>query len=173
MAIGERIKFIRNLRGLTQKALGLAIGFDDNTADVRIAQYESGTRSPKEKYTVEIANALNVSPKALDLPDIDSDIGLAHTLFALEDLYGIQIHKLDGEVCLRLDKSRGDTYLGLFELFDLWSKKAENLKNSEITKEEYDQWRYTYPEGDSSYERVPSKEFSDTTVKGILGIDNI
>jgi len=169
MAIGERIKFIRNLRGLTQKALGLAIGFDDNTADVRIAQYESGTRSPKEKYTLEIASALNVSPKALDLPEIDSDIGLAHTLFALEDLYGIQIHKLDGEVCLRLDKSKGDTYLSLFELFILWNKESEKLKNGEITKEEYDQWRYAYPEGDPSYKRVPSKVFSDAMVKGILG----
>ena len=172
MAIGERIKFIRNLRGLTQKALGLAIGFDDNTADVRIAQYESGTRSPKENYTLDIANALKVSPKALNLPDIDSDIGLAHTLFALEDLYGICIGAIDGEVCLRLDKSRGDTYLGLFELFNLWNKEADKLKNSEITKEEYNQWRYTYPEGDSLYKRVPSKDFSDAMVKGMLGDNN-
>jgi len=169
VAIGERIKFIRNLRGLTQKAIGLAIGFEDNTADVRIAQYESGTRSPKEKYTLEIANALNVSPKALDLPDIDSVIGLAHTLFALEDLYGIKISELDGEVCLHLDKSRGDTYLGLFELFNSWNKEADKMKNGEITKEVYDQWRYNYPEGDSSYKRVPSKKFSDAMVKGILG----
>jgi len=165
MAIGERIKFIRNLRGLTQKALGLAIGFEDNTADVRIAQYESGTRSPKEKYTLEIANALNVSSKALDVPDIDSDIGLAHTLFTLEDLYGIQVSEIDGEVCLRLDKSRGDIYLGLFELFNLWNKEADKLKNGEITKEEYDQWRYAYPTGDSSYKKVPSKKFSDALVE--------
>ena len=50
-----------------------------------MAQYESGTRTPKENYVVDIANALDVSPKALDLPDIDSYVGLAHTLFALED----------------------------------------------------------------------------------------
>jgi len=46
MAIGERIRFIRNLRGMTQKGLGAAVGFDEKTADVRIAQYESGTRTP-------------------------------------------------------------------------------------------------------------------------------
>ena len=149
MAIGERIKYIRKLRGITQKALGMAIGFDNNTADVRVAQYESGTRSPKEKYTLEIANALNVSPKALDVPDIDTDIGLAHTLFALEDLYGIHIQELDGEVCLRLDKSRGDTFFSLFALFYMWNSEAEKLKNGEITKEEYDQWRYNYPEDDT------------------------
>lgn len=48
MAIKERIKRIRNLRNLIQKELGLTIGFDKNTADVRIAQYESNTRRPKE-----------------------------------------------------------------------------------------------------------------------------
>jgi len=169
MAIGERIRFIRNLRGITQKALGLAIGFSEKTADIRVAQYESGTRSPKEKYTLGIANALNVSPLALDVPDIDTDIGLAHTLFALEDLYGIQIHELSGEVCLRLDKSRAETCLSMFDLFKVWYKEAKKQKNGEITKEDYDQWRYNYPEGDSSYRRVPSIEFSDAMVKGILG----
>ena len=72
MAIGERIKYIRNLRGMTQKRLGMAIGFDEKTADVRMAQYESGTRTPKEKMINDLANVLDVRPKALDLPDIDS-----------------------------------------------------------------------------------------------------
>lgn len=52
MAIGERIRFIRNLRGMTQKLLGTAIGFPEKTADIRLAQYESGTRTPKEDITV-------------------------------------------------------------------------------------------------------------------------
>ena len=47
MAIGERIRFIRNLRGMTQKYLGTAIGFTEKTADVRMAQYESGSRTDK------------------------------------------------------------------------------------------------------------------------------
>ena len=33
MAIGERIRFIRNLRGMTQKWLGQAVGFPPKTAD--------------------------------------------------------------------------------------------------------------------------------------------
>jgi len=147
MAIGERIRYIRNLRGMTQKWLGMAIGFDDKTADVRMAQYESGTRTPKENYVGDIAVALEVSPKALDLPDIDSYVGLAHTLFALEDLYGIRIGELDGEVCLRLDKSKGMTYLSMFDIFSAWQQQAEKLASGEITKEDYDAWRYNYPQG--------------------------
>jgi transcriptional regulator with XRE-family HTH domain len=149
MAIGERIRYIRNLRNMTQKWLGMAIGFDEKTADVRVAQYESGTRSPKENYISDIANALDVSPKALDLPDIDSYVGLAHTLFALEDLYGIRIGEIDGEVCLRLDKSKNMTYLSMMDIFDAWRREAEKLANGEISKEEYDDWRYNYPRGAS------------------------
>ena len=145
MAIGERIRYIRNLRRMTQKWLGMAAGFDEKTADVRIAQYESGTRAPKEKLTADIAHALEVSPRALDLPDIDSYVGLAHTLFALEDLYGLHISAIDGELCLRLDKFKGITYLSMFDMFHAWQQEAEKLKNGKITKEEYDTWRYNYP----------------------------
>lgn len=146
MAIGERIKFIRNLRGMTQKYLGMSIGFDEKTADVRIAQYESGTRSPKAEITEKLAKVLGVLPMALDVPDIDSYYGLMHTLFALEDMYGIKIDKINDELCLTLDKSKGAAYQSLFEMFAAWQQESEKLQAGEITKEEYDQWRYTYPE---------------------------
>ena len=35
MAIGERIHFFRLLRGMTQKYLGMALGFPEKSADVR------------------------------------------------------------------------------------------------------------------------------------------
>lgn len=76
---------------MTQKYLGMAVGFDEKTADVRMAQYESGTRTPKEKLIADLANTLEVSPNALDVPDISSYVGLMHTLFALEDLYGLKL----------------------------------------------------------------------------------
>ena len=47
MAIGERIHFFRLLRGMTQKYLGRALGFPEKSADVRLAQYETGSRTPK------------------------------------------------------------------------------------------------------------------------------
>jgi len=134
----------------------MAIGFDEKTADVRMAQYESGTRTPKENYVTDIANALSVSPKALDLPDIDNYVGLAHTLFALEDIYGIQIGEIDGELCLRLDKSKGVTYLSMLDIFTAWQQEAEKLKSGEISKEDYDAWRYNYPhiEAERTRERL-------------------
>jgi len=56
------------MRGLTQKELGVAIGFDESAADVRIAQYESGTRTPKEDVLRKFAEVLDVNYRALYEP---------------------------------------------------------------------------------------------------------
>ena len=47
MTVGDKIKKIRTFRGMTQKELGLAIGFEEKGADNRIAQYETNYRVPK------------------------------------------------------------------------------------------------------------------------------
>ncbi|MDL2294550.1 transcriptional regulator, partial [Ruminococcaceae bacterium OttesenSCG-928-D13] len=131
--------------------------------DVRMAQYESGTRTPKADLTAALGNALDVSPKALDIPDIDSNIGLMHTLFTLEDLRGLRISEIDGEVCLRLDKSTGRTFDEMNQMFIAWRQQAAKLETGEITKEEYDAWRYRYPELDTTqrWAKVPSQGLSD------------
>ena len=166
MAIGERIRFIRNLRGMTQKYLGMAIGFTEKTADVRMAQYESGARTPKENMIADLANVLDVRPQALAVPNIDSDIGLMHTLFTLEDLRGLTVGEIDGEICLRLDKS-SKAYTGMSEMLHAWLEQAKKLKAGEITKEDYDQWRYHYPKFDTyqRWAKIPSKELSDAMVE--------
>lgn len=167
MAIGERIHFLRNLRGMTQKYLGQAVGFPEKTADVRMAQYESGTRTPKADLTKALANALEVSPHALDVPDIDSNIGLMHTLFTLEDLRGLRVTEIDGDVCIKLDKSNGKTHHEMSQLLFSWLEQAKKLDAGKITKEEYDQWRYNYPKFDTSqiWAKVPSQELSDYLVQ--------
>ena len=154
MAIGERIRFFRNLRGMTQKYLGMRVGFSERTADIRMAQYEAGTRTPKADLVEALAYVLDVSPQALTVPDIDTDYGLMHTLFALEDKRGLQIGEIDGEICLRLDKSDWNSYHSMFEMWNRWKKEADKLKAGEITKEEYDHWRYTYPKVEAERTRA-------------------
>ena len=65
MSVGERIKRVRNFRGLTQRELGIRAGFDESTADVRINQYEAGLRKPKEEILTRIAEALEVNYRSL------------------------------------------------------------------------------------------------------------
>ena len=98
---GQRIRHYRMLLGMTQKALGIAaedvlpsstgvIG-QPETADIRIAQYESGARTPKHALLCTLAEALGVSPSALDIPRIKSREALNQLLLALEDEYGLTV----------------------------------------------------------------------------------
>ena len=61
MASGERIKRIRTFWGLTQRELGLKLGYEERNADVRIAPYESGYRVPKNNTLMEMAKILNIN----------------------------------------------------------------------------------------------------------------
>ena len=166
MAIGERINFFRNMRGMTQKYLGMQVGFPEKSADVRLAQYETGTRTPKTDLTAALADTLDVSPQALAVPDIDSYIGLMHTLFTLEDRYGLHIDEADGEVCLKVDVRKNKDAAQLHEMLCAWRQAAAMLKAGEITQDEYDRWRYRYPEFDATqrWVKVPSQELSDMLV---------
>ena len=143
MAIGKRIRFFREQRGMTQKRLGMLVGFSEATASVRIAQYETGMRTPREELTATLARVLGVSPQALTAQDISSNAELMQTLFALEDSYGVVSANLGGEYCLmfRKDSIAADK-LGVLDLLDEWVKKRGELNHGEITKAEYDQWRY-------------------------------
>ena len=167
MAIGERIRFFRNLRGMTQKYLGTVVGFPEKTADMRMAQYESGSRTPKADLTENLAGVLGVSPLALFVPDIDSYLGLMHTLFTLEDRYGLTIEKGENGVSMRVDPSKGKDAAELSEMLNAWAEQSEKYRNGDISREDYDKWRYNYPKYDenSGYVKVPSQGLSDTIVK--------
>ena len=91
MSPGRRIRHYRMLRGMTQKALGIAAGFPPETADIRIAQYESGARTPKRELLCQLAASLGVSPSQLTVPRIKSHEVLKQLLLALEDEYGLTV----------------------------------------------------------------------------------
>ena len=167
MAIGERIRFFRNLRGMTQKYLGQVVGFPEKTADIRMAQYESGSRTPKAELTESLAGALGVSPLALSVPDIDSYLGLMHTLFTLEDCYGLTVETGENGVSLRVDPRRGKGAAELSEMLVAWAQQAEKYRNGDINREDYDKWRSNYPKYDeaSGYVKVPSRQLSDAMVE--------
>ena len=162
MAIGERIHFFRLLRGMTQKYLGMTLGFPEKSADVRLAQYETGSRTPKADLTAALAEVLDVSPHALSVPDIDSYVGLMHTLFTLEDNYGLKVKEQDGELALQVDFRKNKDAARLHEMLWTWREQAAKLEVGEISQEDYDRWRYHYPEFDKAqnYVKVPPQDLA-------------
>ena len=152
---------------MTQKYLGQMVGFPEKTADIRMAQYESGSRSPKAELTENLAGVLGVSPLALSVPDIDSYLGLMHTLFTLEDRYGLTVETGETGVSLHVDPRKGKDAAKLSEMLTSWAQQADKLRNGEINREDYDKWRYNYPKYDetSGYVKVPSQQLSDALVE--------
>ena len=167
MAIGERIRFFRNLCGMTQKYLGQVVGFPEKTADIRMAQYESGSRTPKADLTNKLAEVFGVSPQTLSVPDIDSYIGLMHTLFTLEDRYGLTIERTENGVSMYADPKKGTDAAEFSEMLNAWAEQSEKYHNGDINRDEYDKWRYNYPKYDetSGYVKVPSQEVNEAMLE--------
>jgi transcriptional regulator with XRE-family HTH domain len=64
MKVGDKIKRIRQFRGMTQAELGRKLDMGD-TSQARIGQYEIGFRTPSKELLDKMAKALDVSPNAL------------------------------------------------------------------------------------------------------------
>lgn len=165
MAIGQRIKFFRNRKGLTQKQLGEMLGFMGKTSDVRMAQYESEARTPKQDLVREMSDIFGVNTQALTVPNIDSYIGLMHTLFALEDMYGLEIKEIDGVPYIHLEHTDSNSlsYESVNRMLYAWQQQAALLRAGQISKDTYDEWRYNYPDLDTSvhWAKLPSEELND------------
>lgn len=90
MAIGERIKRIRNFRKLTQAQLGEAVGL----SDVRIRQYETGNRTPKEDMIQELAKALNCNYRSIYEPSLYAAEDVMYALFKLDEHYNMPLYEV-------------------------------------------------------------------------------
>ena len=110
---------------------------------------------------------MGVSPLALSVPDIDSYLGLMHTLFTLEDRYGLTVETGETGVSLRVDPRKGTDAAELSEMLAAWAEQSEKYHNGDINRDEYDKWRYNYPKYDetSGFVKVPSQNFSDAMVE--------
>lgn len=63
--IGKRIREARVRACMTQEALGVAIGLDEEVASVRVSRYESGVHAPPVHLISPLADALSVPPAYL------------------------------------------------------------------------------------------------------------
>lgn len=117
MIYGDRLRFIRKFRGLTQKELAEKCNLGKH-GHIFIAQYENGSRVPKKKRNECIAKALGISPKVLMwdtdcphedicyqlcwafiLPEIDYPLALMHQITVQEKIFVREYEKVDkGEI---------------------------------------------------------------------------
>ncbi|MGD1837737.1 MAG: helix-turn-helix domain-containing protein [Nitrososphaeraceae archaeon] len=147
MAIGNRIKKVRCLRKMTQKELGVAIGFSEKTADVRIAQYESGTRVPKENLLVKIAEVLDISLDYLQAPELTKEAELIQALLSLDEYSETDLRIEEHKVIEDGKESRHTIeFMGLDAFFEEWHNMKKALENGDISEEDYLEWKINWPE---------------------------
>lgn len=136
MTIGQKIKMVRTLRGLTQKELGNMVGL----TDVRIRQYEIDARNPKENLIGQLATALNVSSRLFTDHSIDTYEDIMHVLLELEQTSGaqvIQISDTPPKYAITFENYTLNGYLGAW--YD--RKNLDNPSNGTA----YDLWKARFP----------------------------
>lgn len=77
--MAERLRQARQLRGLSQREVGVRMGLDKDTASARISRYESESMAISLDSLFELALALNVPPAYL----LASTPAMANAILAL------------------------------------------------------------------------------------------
>jgi len=157
MTIGERIKKIREFRKLSQRALGIAIGYDEKTARARISQYEINNRTPSIETAMLLANALNINVNSIQNYSLDSSNEIMKYLFWLDEKMGrkgVRLYQTDANaINLQMRTPTDDMpmvginidYEGLeTKLYD-WHIRKEQLAKGELSAQNYFEWIIGYP----------------------------
>ena len=163
MTIGERIKCIRKFRNITQAELGLALGFEGKSQAIRITQYETNYRVPKNDMIMEIARILECNYRALSSYDLGSAEDIMEMLFWLEENGHANTIKLFETTPVQTNANIQMTFnendfnsssapvvltfdYGLMNDFLLeWSQKKKELADGKISASEYFEWKIQWP----------------------------
>lgn len=144
--LGQKIRFYRQIAGMTQKELGAACGVNEST----IRNYELGNRYPDSDTIFEISNALEISPYVLATPDPISAASSLQYLFSMEKTLDLTPTTIDGKVYLEVssDIDVNDATVAplsnLKRMFSHWATMYEKFINEEIDEETYLLWQAKY-----------------------------
>ena len=81
----------------------------------------------------------------------------------------IRVEKQGEEIHIVFDGSKRTMNESIFKMLSAWADQAEKLKAGEISKEQYGQWRNTFPAEDTTqrWAKVPSQELSDLLINAL------
>ena len=98
---GKTLKHCRKQLGLTQKELGILMGFPEHNADVRIAQYESGKRRAKMKIIRKLSEILGICKYSILPVSVENETAVMQMLMRIDTLYGLEMKNEDGEIYMK------------------------------------------------------------------------
>lgn len=103
MTVGQRIRGMREQKGLTQKYVAQKAGI--NVALLQL--YEYGKRNPKDDQLKKIAAAMDVDPAVLRPPKIETETELLYALREISERFGVVLVEDEGQsVHIKLNQLR-------------------------------------------------------------------
>lgn len=150
MESGKKIKMIREFRGMTQRELGELMGYPQNSAGIRIAQYESGKRGLKKETALMFSKLLGCSSSSF----WDCEMGYIEKTFQsflwLEEFNLLRIEQC--HVPIKNEQSYamvfGVTAIAFDGMMngymDEWGRKHRKYSCGEISKHEYFEWKINW-----------------------------
>lgn len=133
MTMGNRIRTLRESRGMTQRQLAEAAG----CTDAAIRNYEADRRVLKGSALDAIAGALEVAPEALMPVHVESARDALELLFRIEEEFGLRPVG-DGRLAVESDAEKAPK---LAAAIKVWESQRSALDRGEITPEEYEFWK--------------------------------
>lgn len=160
MTLGEKIRKYRLLHDMTQKELGIKVGFSTVTADTRIRQYEKDAMAPKSDIRNKLVQALDVDPSALSDVDIHSIEDVVRTFFFMEEYLDFKIENIDLDNYTFLSKNkinfqkRESSMLNSYMY--IWQQQKKNFLNAKTNNEEdslkeYELWKSRFAKSINDY----------------------
>ena len=144
MSLGTKLKYIRNFRGMTLQELGLALGFPENQAHSRIAQYESEYKTPRMDVILKLATALDVNPDYFIAHEESTLTGFMRILFEIERLYGLDIEITEDDYIFKIDRKSLDAHgpnTSIMEMLLLQNA----VKTGQLPEKLYEEWKLQFP----------------------------
>ena len=141
ITLGEKIKFHRTMKGLTQKQLGDMTGIHE----VSIRKYELNKTTPKKEQLLKIANCLGVPYNEFLELKITTDSDILPLMFAIDEVFKMDIISSESDTYGIRFKNK---FLNYF-LQDWQSVKALS-EAGQLSDEDYRLWKLMR----SSYTKV-------------------
>ncbi len=173
MTTGEKIKYFRNMRGISQETLGQLSGINSAT----IKKYEYGIRNPKPDQLLKIANALGISINIFMDFDIETISDVLSLLFKLDEQIDMKFEAEKDEngefIPSTVKLSFQNTAINQKLCTYLKAKEIkENLENSKEKLSAEDDYTETINEIEQNIEDIKNHLVDDNMVvkKGTDGI---
>ena len=115
-----------------------------------LSLYESNTRTPKEELLRKIAEVLDVNYRSLYEPTLYAAEDVMYTLFELDEHYpGTRLYEVTDTTDPDLPEKHmavSFRYRLLDDFLKEWQLRKKQLREGEITKEEYLEWKLNWPQ---------------------------